>query len=47
MRRKWELIDVMINFIKSMRSKNPESIKLIRFDNAGENLGQKSRNWKA
>jgi hypothetical protein len=42
MRRKGELIDEMINFIKSMRSKNPESIKFIRLDNTGENLGLKS-----
>jgi hypothetical protein len=36
MRRRGELIDEMINFIKSMRSKNPESIKVIGLDNAGE-----------
>jgi hypothetical protein len=43
MRRKVELMDEMIKFIKTMISKNPESIKFIRLDNAGENLGLKSR----
>jgi hypothetical protein len=43
MRRKGELIDEMLKFIKTMKSKNPESIKFIRLDNDGENLGLKSR----
>jgi hypothetical protein len=43
MRRKGELIDEMVKFIKTMKSKKPESIKFIRLDNACENLGIKSR----
>jgi hypothetical protein len=43
MKRKGELIDEMIKFIKTMKAKNPENVKFIRLDNAGENLGLKSR----
>jgi hypothetical protein len=43
MRRKGELIDEMIKFIKTIKSKNPENVKFIRLDNASENLRLKSR----
>jgi hypothetical protein len=43
MRRKGELIDKMMSSIKSQRSKSPETVKFIRLDNAGENLGLKTR----
>jgi hypothetical protein len=43
MRRKGELINETIKFIKTMKSKYPENFKFIRLDNAGENLGLKSR----
>jgi hypothetical protein len=43
MRRKGELIQNMLVFIKTLKAKNPESVKFIRLDNAGENLGLKTQ----
>jgi hypothetical protein len=43
MRRKSELIEKMMRFIKSQRSKDPESVRYIHLDNAGENLGLKTK----
>jgi hypothetical protein len=43
LRKKGELIEHIINFIKMMKGRDPESIKFIRLYNAGENLGLKSR----
>jgi hypothetical protein len=39
MRRKGELIKKMMVFVKTLKAKNPEDVKYIRLDNAGENLG--------
>jgi hypothetical protein len=43
MRRKGELIQNMLVLIKTLKAKNPESVKFIRLDNAGENLGLKTQ----
>jgi hypothetical protein len=43
MRRKGELIQTMLVFIKTLKAKNPENVKFIRLDNAGENLGLKTQ----
>jgi hypothetical protein len=43
MRRKGELIQKMLVFIKTLKAKNPESVRFIRLDNAGENLGLKTQ----
>jgi hypothetical protein len=42
MRRKGELIEKMMVFVKTLKAKNPENVKFIRLDNAGENLGLKT-----
>jgi hypothetical protein len=39
MRRKGDLIEKMMVFVKTLKAKNPENVKFIRLDNAGENLG--------
>jgi hypothetical protein len=41
---KGELIQKMLVFIKTLKAKNPKSVRFIRLDNAGENLGLKT-NW--
>jgi hypothetical protein len=42
MRRKEELIEKIIVFVKTLKAKNPEDVKFIRLDNIGENLGLKT-----
>jgi hypothetical protein len=42
MRRKGELIEKMMVFVKTLKAKNPENVKFIRLDNPGENLGLKT-----
>jgi hypothetical protein len=43
MRRKGELVNQMMTFIRKMKAKDPTKIKYIRFVNDGENLGLKTR----
>jgi hypothetical protein len=43
MRRKGELIDQMIKFMRKLKAEDSSKVKYIRLDNAGENLGLKSR----
>ena len=33
----------MMVFIKGLKAKDPKNVKFVRLDNAGENLGLKSR----
>jgi hypothetical protein len=39
MRHKGGLVEIMMNFIKGLKAKDPKNVRFIWLDNAGENLG--------
>jgi hypothetical protein len=43
MRRKGELIDQMMTFMRKLKAEDTNKVKYIRLDNAVENFGLKTR----